>query len=253
MAGKYWTDTYNPLRGTDGRPHCTKVSPGCLNCWASGMNHRFGGGDYNSKDEDFEFMIKKDIIVKPIKTRKPQIYFVCNNMDIFHKSIPFDLIWDIILVPLLVKAQKHKFLFLTKRTKRMLEFFEWCNSHSDYFLKIITNNVWFGASVESDEYTWRIDDLMTFPGNKWLSVEPMLGSVDLSKWIDKIDWVTAGCETGPKRRSVKERHFRDLQLACQKARVPFWLKQMDFDGTIVHPVSGCCNELPEGFAEILYG
>ncbi len=39
-----WADsTWNPLQGTKGRWHCTKVSPGCQHCYAERMNIRFGG------------------------------------------------------------------------------------------------------------------------------------------------------------------------------------------------------------------
>lgn len=42
-----WTEaTYNPFRGTKGRHHCVRISPGCKNCYAAAMNVRFKGPDY---------------------------------------------------------------------------------------------------------------------------------------------------------------------------------------------------------------
>lgn len=256
MAGKYWTKPWNPLRGTDGRPHCTKVSPGCLNCWASSMNHRYvkplGSGDYNYQDEDFEWGWRKEVarsILLKSTRKQPQIYFVQNNMDLFHESIPVGLI-NTLFGYMLGAHTRAKFLILTKRPDRMADFL------SDMGDKFTMNNkFWWGTSIELQEYVDpRMKALSRINGNLWLSIEPMLGPVDLSKWIDKIDWVTAGCETGPKRRDCSLEWIASLALQTEPEGVPLWIKQLAKTGIKLWRPEGEVkyNGLPEGFAEILY-
>jgi len=98
-------------------------------------------------------------------------------------------------------------------------------------------NVWLGVSVEdqraADE---RIPLLLRTPAAvRFLSMEPLLGPVDLWEWVDpfrsgwptplEIDWVIAGGESGPGARPMHPDWVRSIRDQCTKAYVPFFFKQ----------------------------
>jgi protein gp37 len=101
-------------------------------------------------------------------------------------------------------------------------------------------NVWIGVSIEdqaaADE---RIPLLLEVPAAvRWLSMEPLLAPVDLSRWLELgsldtdrglsnpgIDWVVVGGESGPKARPMHPQWARDLRDQCSLAGVPFLFKQ----------------------------
>lgn len=115
------------------------------------------------------------------------------------------------------------------------------------------HGVWLGCTTEdqhrADE---RIPDLMATPAAlRYLSVEPMLGPLDLSRiptgegtgdeWspiihmnalkrasvlAPHIDWVICGTESGPGARHTDLAWIRDLRDQCKAAGVPFFLKQL---------------------------
>ena len=106
-------------------------------------------------------------------------------------------------------------------------------------------NVWIGATVEdqrrADE---RIPHLLAIPAAvRFLSCEPLLEPVDLlySAFngsdsfgsMPGIDWVIAGCESGPGRRACEPEWLRGLRDQCAAADVPFFLKQMEIGGKVV--------------------
>jgi len=123
-------------------------------------------------------------------------------------------------------------------------------------------NVWLGVTAENQKTAdERIPLLLQCPAAvRFVSCEPLLGSIDLTeltlvqpdqKWgvgvhldalsghvkgpdemINKLDWVIAGCESGPRRRETKKEWVNDLQQQCGEAGVPFFLKQMEVDGVL---------------------
>lgn len=114
-----------------------------------------------------------------------------------------------------------------------------------WFGDIIPQNLYLGVSAENQQTAdERIPILLQIPAAKrFVSIEPMLGPVDLkiNNWIESpdytlpstnyfpeyegIDWVIAGCESGPHRRPAKIEWFRNLKNQCVDAGVPFFLKQ----------------------------
>ena len=116
----------------------------------------------------------------------------------------------------------------------------------------IMHNIWLGVSVENQEMAdKRIPQLLKIPAKvRFLSVEPMLGPVDLAKWFwsmmtDEgkcaLDWVICGCESGRKRRPMAENWSRSLKDQCAAAGVNFFMKQMQMAGK----VTGDIDQFPE--------
>lgn len=122
-----WTDrTWNPVRG------CSRVSPGCDNCYAMGQAHRFSGP---GKPYEGLTTIRRDrvdwaghaklipeMLSEPLRWRKPQRIFVNSMSDLFHESLTDSEIMRVWLV--MARARHHTFQVLTKRPKRMLDFLQ---------------------------------------------------------------------------------------------------------------------------------
>jgi len=219
------TDVWNPTVG------CTKVSAGCKNCYAERMFERFHPGQ--------KFSIMHIFYGKwgdPLHWKKPRRVFVDSMSDLFHKAIPTDFIIKVWLT--MEKASQHTFMILTKRPKRLYEFI----SNTSWGQHPLSN-VWLGVTAEdqatADE---RIPLLFQTPAAvRFVSVEPMLGPVDLT-WInykdktfnlDLANWVIVGCESGPAARPMQMDWVRNLRDQCVAAGVPFFLKQANIDGKLV--------------------
>ena len=82
-----WTDaTWNPVTG------CTKVSPGCKNCYAETLAERFRGTPGHPYEQGFDLKIWPDRLELPLKWTKPRRIFVNSMSDLFHKDVPFGFI-----------------------------------------------------------------------------------------------------------------------------------------------------------------
>ena len=124
-----WTDaTWNPVRG------CTKVSPGCKNCYAETFAERWRGVPGHPYEQGFDLRLVPEKLSEPLKWRKPKRIFVNSMSDLFHKDVPFEYIDKVFAVmnatayrlPLPAdptKAERwHTYQVLTKRADRMAEY-----------------------------------------------------------------------------------------------------------------------------------
>ena len=263
MSGKTkieWADrVWNPVVG------CTPVSAGCAHCYAKRMYNRF----YQSKPFS-EVQLHEERLVKALSWKKPCRVFVNSMSDLFHEDVPDIFIAKVFSVMAIKKD--FTFMVLTKRPERMQKLLS--NPSGDfvgclhtntlrfgsryerpYGSAIELNNVWLGVSVEdqntADE---RIPLLLQTPAAKrFVSVEPMLGVVDMRRGIysmspnliqgtslDGIDWVICGGESGPGARPMHPSWVRDLRDQCHEAGVPFLFKQwgewapVDFEANVSH-------------------
>lgn len=89
-------------------------------------------------------------------------------------------------------------------------------------------NVWLGASIELDKYTWRASHLRDIKAahgaTTFLSLEPLLGPLP-SLDLGGIDWVIAGGESGPGARPTHPDWIRGIAHQCFAMNVPFFFKQ----------------------------
>jgi protein gp37 len=204
-----WTQsTWNPVTG------CTKISPGCKNCYAERMAHRLQLMGQPNYRNGFQVTLQPSMLELPIRWRKPQAIFVNSMSDLFHDDVPIDYIQQVIDV--MRRANWHRFQVLTKRADRLANL----DSVIDW-----PENVWMGVSVESQAYVRRIDLLRSTHAHvKFLSVEPLLeGLPGLD--LDGIDWVIVGGESGPRARAVQPEWIAELRDQCVAANVPFFFKQ----------------------------
>ena len=94
-------------------------------------------------------------------------------------------------------------------------------------------HIWYGVSVEDEEASVRIRHLQEAPnGIRFLSVEPLVGPLDLCDALDGIAWCIVGGESGPGARFMNPGWARDIRDVCRDRLVPFFMKQMTKKGPI---------------------
>jgi protein gp37 len=204
-----WTDaTWNPITG------CTKISPGCANCYAESFAERFRGVEGHPYEQGFDFKLWPDRLELPLKWRRSKRIFVNSMSDLFHKDVPEEFVARVFET--MNRAHWHTFKILTKRPEIMLAM--------DARLKWAAN-IWMGVSVENQNYTARIDLLRRASARvKFLSIEPLLGPIpDLD--LTGIDWVIVGGESGRRARPVDPDWVRMIRDRCKERGVPFFFKQ----------------------------
>ena len=229
-TGIEWCDeTWNCVTG------CTKISPGCTHCYAEAVAPRtFKGRPFT----DVRFHSER--LNQPRRWRKPRRVFVNSMSDMFHESLTFDEIDQIFYV---MSATPHTYQILTKRHARMLEYVrsrkagDFYNADSGQPSAWPLPNVWLGVSVENQAMVdERIPVLLDTPAAlRFLSVEPLLGPVDISPWLhgygglpraSTIDWVIVGGESGPKARPCDLLWIQNVLRGCRAASVPVFVKQL---------------------------
>lgn len=204
-----WTEsTWNPVTG------CTKISPGCKNCYAERMAKRLQAMGQPNYANGFLLTVHPHVVDAPLSWKAPQVIFVNSMSDLFHKDVPLAFIQKVFDV--MTRAHWHQFQILTKRSGRLLQL----DSRLAW-----AGNIWMGVSVETERYQHRIDDLrQTSAAVKFLSLEPLLGSLPALD-LAGIDWVIVGGESGPRARPMDEEWVLEIRDQCVDQGVPFFFKQ----------------------------
>ncbi len=222
-----WCDhTFNPWTG------CTKVSPGCDNCyaerhskwyprtfgsWAPGAPRKRTGE--NTWKQPLAWNRKAE------RAGKRARVFCASAADVFDNQAPAN--WRLDLWALIHSTPYLDWLLLTKRPQNMatmlpqpatLGFPHWGRGWP---------NVWLGTTAENQaEAERRIPHLVAVPAAvRFLSCEPLLGPVDALRWMPKLDWIIAGGESGPGARPLHPDWLRSLRDQCARHGAAFFFKQ----------------------------
>ncbi|NEO57407.1 MAG: phage Gp37/Gp68 family protein [Okeania sp. SIO3B5] len=219
-----WTQyTWNVVTG------CTKISSGCLHCYAerlaNGRLKRF----YPNGFQEIECHPGRLSI--PLRMRKPREIFVNSMSDLFHDKVPELFLLQVISV--IKQTPQHTYQVLTKRPERMQEFMSklWLEDGVALTWGEQTpyeglNNLWLGVSVEDENVVERINWLReTSAKIKFLSCEPLIGSLREIDLTTGIDWVIVGGESGPGCRPIEKKWVEEIREQCVDAGVPFFFKQ----------------------------
>ena len=229
-----WTDhTFNPWVG------CTKVSDGCKNCYAETlMDKRMGFVEWGVRGDRRR--------TSPSNWRKPILWnrkareagkrarvFCSSLADIFEVNPHQDLYpWRHDLMELIRDTPWLDWLLLTKRPEEVMDYFHfgWATD--------IPENIWLGTSVENQQTAdERIPHLVEVPVVvKFLSVEPLLGPVDLQlrglnygrdfgHYREAVEWVILGGESGHNARPMNPGWAISVKDQAIDADVPFFFKQ----------------------------
>src|SRR5690348_14838170 len=204
-----WTDaTWNPVTG------CTKISPGCKNCYAERLALRLQDMGNPRYQNGFRVTLHRNALTLPLQWKKPKMIFVNSMSDLFHESVPESYIQEVFAV--MAEADWHIFQVLTKRADRLARLagrLPW------------PSNVWQGVSVENQQYVNRIPRLKTVPAStRFLSIEPLLGPI-VNLPLSGIHWVIVGGESGHRHRPINIEWVRNIRQQCLAASVPFFFKQ----------------------------
>lgn len=209
-----WTDaTWNPVRG------CSKVSPGCANCYAETFAERFRGVPGHPYEFGFDLRLIPAKLPEPLNWRTPKMIFVNSMSDLFQENVPDDFIKEAVRV--MVKANWHTYQVLTKRSERMNELL---NTTLKFAAK--QPHIWWGVSVENKKNGLpRIDHLRKAPAKvRFLSVEPLLEDLGTLN-LQRIGWVIVGGESGPGARPMQKDWVLSIRNQCKQNKIPFFFKQ----------------------------
>lgn len=204
-----WTDlTWNPITG------CTKISPGCANCYAERFAKRLQAMGVPQYQDGFEVRIHENLVERPLTIKSPKHIFLNSMSDLFHEDVPQYFIKKIFTT--MNSAHWHLFQILTKRSDmlfKMNQVLTW------------SENIWMGVSIENEKFMNRLDDLRkTNASLKFISFEPLLGPIPKIN-LDGIDWVIVGGESGPRSRAVEKEWITQIRDQCIKTNIPFFFKQ----------------------------
>jgi protein gp37 len=232
-----WTEqTWNPIAG------CTILTPGCKRCYAMGMAKRLaamGKPLYADLTETVNGhtvwtgevrQAPEATLLAPLRRKKPTMYFVNSMSDLFHESVPDEWIDKVFAV--MRDTPQHTYQVLTKRAERMraycTERFEReagrqaDNQILNPYPVPILPNVWLGVSTErQQEADERIPHLLQTPAAvRFISAEPLLGPIDLSRWMPVKRYYNAICEkcghTGSTEHFREARYHDDADVVCPK-------------------------------------
>lgn len=250
-----WADhTFNPWTG------CTKVSPGCDHCYAEAWAKRSGTVQWGPHAERRR--------TTPANWRKPVLWnarhaeffaqhgrrqrvFCASLADVFDTAV--EPAWRAELFALIAQTPHLDWLLLTKRIGNVAQMIKAPGMQKCG----LPPNVWLGATVVNQAEADRdIPKLLAVPARvRFLSVEPMLGPIDLTRvmrsspdsdWTycddvlrgflahkcgghtspdNAVQWVICGGESGPGARPMHPDWPRSLRDQCAAAGVPFLHKQ----------------------------
>lgn len=217
----WWTQSWNPITG------CTPCSEACANCYAEALHtqrHKalLAGKKmpkcYSTPFDRVRFLPERQ--AAPLRWRTPQRVFVCNMGDLFHEYVPMAWVDEVFLRMAL--CRRHTFMLLTKRPERaqayleqphLLEHLVGCAQRrwghdggvvAQIELQGLTvlPNVWLGTTIWNQASADRaVPILLSTPAaRRFVSVEPMLGPVDLGRYFSKCYW----CEICGERQGYGE-------------------------------------------------
>lgn len=265
---------------------CVKHSSGCANCYSETLGHRWGSPEFIARNLDkVEPFLDEAVLQSILRRRKPTTWFLADMTDWMAEWVPDEFIDKIFATAAL--CPHHTFQLLTKRAERLPAYMamveeekdmqRWINAAVDLTkspcvghladeLEYPLKNLWLGVSCENqataDE---RIPHLLrTRAAVRFVSAEPLLGPMDLSKYLQTgrcksvgpetyqgrcglpeghdgnhtlliptgypwlhggLEWLIVGGESGHGARPMHPRWAADLRDQCQAAAAPFFFKQ----------------------------
>lgn len=208
-----WTHaTWNPVTG------CTKIGPGCDNCYAERFAERWRGVPDHPYEQGFDLRLWPSRLTQPLSWKKPRMIFVNSMSDLFHKEIDRRFIDKVFET--MEAGNRHVYQVLTKRSSLMRDYVR-----KRYGDNPVPTHIWLGVSVEDSAHKGRIAHLQQIDSPaRFISFEPLLGPIgDVD--LRGIAWAIVGGESGPRARPMRPEWAVELRDACQQANVAFFFKQ----------------------------
>lgn len=206
---------------------CTAAGPGCNACYAAGLfDHRlhqveWGAGKERKKVKGFAAKVRKaDREAVKAGTRKR--FFVNPSSDIFDNEVPD--VWREDVWAAMREARALDFIIVTKRIGNALKMLpeDWGQGYANGWLLATMVNQ---AEIDRD-----MPKLAKVPAVvRGLSIEPLMGPVDLSEWLHCISWVIIGGQSaqpgGEEPMHAQYEWVRALIDQCLAAGIAVFFKQ----------------------------
>lgn len=278
-TGIAWTRAADGTKGATWNPvvGCSKISAGCANCYAETVDKRFAaqwGREYmpwTAANAAHNVRLHADRLEQPLRWARPRKIFVNSMSDLFHEQVPDEFIRRVFAV--MGEAHWHTFQILTKRPERMKKLLNSFLTEKDFATwtggtepPFPWPNIWLGVSVENQQAAdERIPLLLQTPAAvRFLSMEPLLGAVDISSFLphelfvcqkcgeetdggdldhtgfhancggeldpngqtdDGVNFVIVGGESGLNARPMHPQWVRTIRDQCVAADTPYFFKQ----------------------------
>lgn len=225
---KYWDRAWNPVSG------CTECGDGCKNCIAKRLIEK-----RKKTEQGLNFNVKVNI--KQLMKRfddEPEVIMVASQGDLFHPDVDTKIIDSVIRKCVAIKNKR--FLILTRRAERMMEYLNDPGLISRLRRRHKTfsfENMAFGVSVESGKYVYRIDFLKNCShiNHRFVVFEPLLDIFDYSGYLDEsIEWAVIGAETsddGTHRPCLQE-WIEYLVNICDQKHIKVFVNNMNINGEV---------------------
>jgi len=239
--GDILTCDWNPFVG------CERFSPGCAHCWfLDGIypwQQRLGNIPAGQR-ADAPYFVERRMAAEAL-AGKNGIVGVCQHGDLFWDAVSdaqihavLDIV-DTVAPDKIAQRQRAgrpapKYLLWTKRVARMRRIMLERYDNQAFAHRV---PAWYGLGASVENQTWvdrRLADLLAIEGFRIAVLEPILGPVDLSAFIDRLDWVVVGSETGDGCRRANADWFRRIRDVTKAAGKPLFIKQL-----------GASHRLPE--------
>lgn len=202
-------ESYNCWHG------CHKKSEGCLNCYVYRFDKRIGKDSNTiSKTKDFD---------KPIKRKRNgeykypsgTLFDTCFSSDFFIEEADE---WRQDVLNMIKERKDCDFFLITKRPERIMD----CLNPIDY-----PNLIIYCTMENQIRFDERAPIYLNLPLlHKGIIIEPMLGPIDLTKYLDKdIEKVSVGGESGPNARVLDFNWVKEIKRQCDRAHIPFNFRQ----------------------------
>ena len=302
-GGETW-NPIKARRKSDGKKGwaCVRISPGCEHCYSEAQNVQCGsnptrhgtGLKYTVPSLDqVELYLDEEVLMQPLHWRKGKLVFPCSMTDWMADFVPDE--WRDKMLAVMALTQQHTYLSLTKRADRQQKYmtalrregpthgyvalmygrparafpseFKHLPFNNESRMPWPLPNLWLGVSAEDQQRAdERIPQLLQTPAAiRWASLEPLLGPITLTKYLNAVeftghlseqpkdgdidlrdnadfhhlanaafrhiggellDWGVIGLESGGKARPGNIEWIRHLVMQFRAAGVPVFVKQL---------------------------
>ncbi len=213
--------TFNPWWG------CLKVSEECRHCYAEGIARHYGHQVWGPAVTTTRRFFGESHWAEPLRWNRQaqqqghhRSVFCASMADVFEDHPAVEearaRLWHLI-----EETPWLNWLLLTKRPEHVLAMSPW--KQEDPW----PDHVWVGTSIGTQHWAEaRLPHLLQVPAVvRFVSCEPLLGPLDLTPWLPRLQWVICGGESGAHARPMWPAWVRALREQCQQVGVPFFFKQ----------------------------